>query len=233
MLTVDKLKVKYGEVAAVKGISLSVPQGAIVVLLGANGAGKSSTLNAITGLAPAQGAVTFDGQNIGGLAAEAIVRRGISLTPEGRRVFPSLSVAENLHLGGAAHCSGEELRTRIEAELDRFPILRERIHQRAGLLSGGEQQMLAVARSLMSAPRLLLLDEPSLGLAPLIVDKIFDLILDLKARGLTILLVEQNAARALEIADYGYVLQTGEVALSGTGPELAASDLVRQAYLSE
>jgi branched-chain amino acid transport system ATP-binding protein len=141
-------------------------------------------------------------------------------------------VADNLHLGGAAHASGEELKKRVEAELDRFPILRERYHQKAGLLSGGEQQMLAIARSLMAGPRLLLLDEPSLGLAPLIVDKVFDLILDLKRRGLTILLVEQNAERALEIADHGYVLQTGQVVLEGTGAELARSDLVKQAYLA-
>lgn len=233
MLAIEDLRVNYGEVAAVKGISLSVPAGAIVVLLGANGAGKSSALNAIAGIAPSQGAIAFDGQPISGLPAELIVRRGISLTPEGRRVFPSLSVAENLHLGGAAHCSGDELQRRVDSELDRFPILRERYHQKAGLLSGGEQQMLAVARSLMSAPRLLLLDEPSLGLAPLIVDKIFDLIADLKAKGLTILLVEQNAERALEIADYGYVLQTGEIALEGTGRDLASSDLVKQAYLAE
>jgi branched-chain amino acid transport system ATP-binding protein len=233
MLEVNALRVKYGEVEAVKGISLSVPEGAIVVILGANGAGKSSTLNAIAGLVPAIGSVRFEGQSLAGQPAEMVVRRGISLTPEGRRVFPSLTVAENLHLGGAAHATGEELQRRLETELDRFPILRERIHQKAGLLSGGEQQMLSIARSLMSAPRLLLLDEPSLGLAPLVVDKVFNLILDLKAKGLTVLLVEQNAERALEIADYGYVLQTGEVVLEGSGAMLVSSDLVKQAYLSE
>ncbi|WP_374332068.1 ABC transporter ATP-binding protein [Aestuariivirga sp.] len=233
MLEVSGLKVKYGEVAAVKGISLSVPMGSIVVLLGANGAGKSSTLNAIVGLVASTGAVTFEGQALSGLPAEEIVKRGIALTPEGRRVFPSLSVADNLHLGGAAHASGDELKQRVEIELERFPILRERYHQKAGLLSGGEQQMLAIARSLMAGPRLLLLDEPSLGLAPLIVDKVFDLIADLKQRGLTILLVEQNAERALEIADHGYVLQTGQIVLEGSGAELARSDLVKQAYLAE
>ncbi len=233
MLEVSGLKVKYGEVAAVKGISLSVPMGSIVVLLGANGAGKSSTLNAIVGLVASTGAVTFEGQALSGLPAEEIVKRGIALTPEGRRVFPSLSVADNLHLGGAAHASGDELKRRVEIELERFPILRERYHQKAGLLSGGEQQMLAIARSLMAGPRLLLLDEPSLGLAPLIVDKVFDLIADLKQRGLTILLVEQNAERALEIADHGYVLQTGQIVLEGSGAELARSDLVKQAYLAE
>lgn len=233
MLEVSGLKVKYGEVAAVKGVDLSVPEGSIVVLLGANGAGKSSTLNAIVGLVPAAGNVRFEGKSISGLAAEDIVRLGLSLTPEGRRVFPSLSVADNLHLGGAAHAGREEMKQRVESELERFPILRERYHQKAGLLSGGEQQMLAIARSLMSSPRLLLLDEPSLGLAPLIVDKVFDLIVDLKRKGLTILLVEQNAGRALEISDFGYVLQTGQVVLKGPGAELAESDLVKQAYLSE
>jgi branched-chain amino acid transport system ATP-binding protein len=233
MLEVSDLKVKYGEVVAVKGVSLSVPAGSIVVLLGANGAGKSSTLNAIAGLVASTGSVRFEGTPLSGQPAEDIVKRGIALTPEGRRVFPSLSVADNLHLGGAAHASGAELKARIAAELDRFPILRERYHQKSGLLSGGEQQMLAIARSLMAGPRLLLLDEPSLGLAPLIVDKVFDLILDLKRRGLTVLLVEQNAERALEIADHGYVLQTGQVVLEGTGAELARSDLVKQAYLAE
>ena len=233
MLEVSDLKVKYGEVAAVKGVSLSVPQGSIVVLLGANGAGKSSTLNAIAGLVVSTGSIRFEDAPLSGRPAEDIVKRGIALTPEGRRVFPSLSVADNLHLGGAAHAYGAELKGRVEAELDRFPILRERYHQKAGLLSGGEQQMLAIARSLMAGPRLLLLDEPSLGLAPLIVDKVFDLILDLKSRGLTILLVEQNAERALEIADHGYVLQTGQVVLEGTGAELVRSDLVKQAYLAE
>ena len=233
MLEVSDLKVKYGEVAAVKGVSLSVPEGSIVVLLGANGAGKSSTLNAIAGLVVSTGSIRFEGAPLSGRPAEDIVKRGIALTPEGRRVFPSLSVADNLHLGGAAHAYGAELKGRVEAELDRFPIQRERDHQKAGLLSGGEQQMLAIARSLMAGPRLLLLDEPSLGLAPLIVDKVFDLILDLKSRGLTILLVEQNAERALEIADHGYVLQTGQVVLEGTGAELVRSDLVKQAYLAE
>ncbi len=233
MLEVSGLKVKYGEVAAVKDVTLSVPQGAIVVLLGANGAGKSSTLSAIAGLVPSAGTISFEGRRISGQPAEDIVKRGIALTPEGRRVFPSPSVADNLHLGGAAHASGEELKRRTEAELNRFPILRERYHQKAGLVSGGEQQMLAIARSLKAAPRLLLLDEPSLGLAPLVVDKVFDLIVELKQRGLTILLVEQNAERALEIADHGYVLQTGQIVLEGPGPELARSDLVKQAYLAE
>jgi len=233
MLTVSGLSVQYGEVRAVRDISLSVPRGSVVVLLGANGAGKSSTLNAIAGLVGSSGQVDLDGGPISGAPAETIVKRGLALVPEGRRVFPSLTVADNLHLGGAAHARGAELADRIEAEYTRFPILRERAQQRAGLLSGGEQQMLAIARALMSAPRLLLLDEPSLGLAPLIVDQVFALIDGLRAKGLTVLLVEQNAERALEIADHGYVLQSGQVVLHGTGRDLAQSDLVRSAYLSE
>ena len=233
MLKLSNLSVQYGEVRAVRDISLTVPRGSVVVLLGANGAGKSSTLNAIAGLIDCTGQVAFDGGSIGGAPAETIVKRGLALVPEGRRVFPSLSVADNLHLGGAAHARGAELADRVEAEFERFPILRERSEQRAGLLSGGEQQMLAIARALMSAPRLLLLDEPSLGLAPLIVDQVFELIDGLRAKGMTVLLVEQNAERALEIADHGYVLQSGQVVLEGSGPDLAQSDLVRSAYLSE
>jgi len=232
MLTVSELSVRYGQVEALRGLGLTVAKGSVTVLLGSNGAGKSSTLNAITGLAQPRGRITFEGTRIDGLAPEDIVSKGIALCPEGRRVFPSLSVAENLHLGGAAHARGEVLATRIEAELVRFPILRERYNQKAGLLSGGEQQMLAIARALMTAPRLLLLDEPSLGLAPKVVDQVFDLILSLRDQGITILLVEQNAERALEIADQGYVLQSGVLVLSGTGAELAASDLIRQAYLA-
>lgn len=233
MLEVKNLQVSYGGVVAVKDISFSVERGMIVVLLGSNGAGKSSTLNAIAGLEASAGSVLFEGVQIGRLEAEEIVHRGVALTPEGRRIFPSLSVSDNLHLGGAAHVRGEELSQRIEEQLDRFPILRERFYQKAGLLSGGEQQMLAIGRSLMSAPRLLLLDEPSLGLAPLIVDKVFELILALRDRGLTILLVEQNSERALEIADYGYVLQSGSIVLEGSGRELASTELVKQAYLAE
>ena len=233
MLEVRGLTVRYGGVTAVRSLDLDVPAGAIVVLLGANGAGKSSTLNAIAGLVrAAEGEIRLDGRPVGGLPPETVVRQGLSLTPEGRRVFPGLTVADNLHLGGAAHASGAELSRRMAAGYERFPILAERRHQKAGLLSGGEQQMLAIARSLMAAPRLLLLDEPSLGLAPLMVDRIFALILELRQQGLTILLVEQNAERALEIADRGYVLQGGSMVLSGTGPELAGSSLVRDAYLS-
>ena len=234
LLNFENVELYYDQVYALKGVSLTLDEGEPVALIGANGAGKSSILRAITGLAKLHsGQIHFMGERLDGLATADIVKRGIAMVPEGRRVFPSLSVADNLHLGGAAHAYGAELKGRVEAELDRFPILRERYHQKAGLLSGGEQQMLAIARSLMAGPRLLLLDEPSLGLAPLIVDKVFDLILDLKSRGLTILLVEQNAERALEIADHGYVLQTGQVVLEGTGAELVRSDLVKQAYLAE
>ncbi len=232
MLTVTDLSVRYGQIEALRGLGLTVTKGSVTVLLGSNGAGKSSTLNAITGLAQPRGRIEFEGARIDSIVPEDIVRKGIALCPEGRRVFPSLSVAENLHLGGAVHAKGDALAARVEAELTRFPILRERFHQKAGLLSGGEQQMLAIARALMSAPRLLLLDEPSLGLAPKVVDQVFDLILSLRDQGITILLVEQNAERALEIADRGYVLQSGEMVLSGTGRELAESDLIRQAYLA-
>ncbi|MFC2968540.1 ABC transporter ATP-binding protein [Acidimangrovimonas pyrenivorans] len=226
------LHVTYGPVEAVKGLSLSVRRGEIVTLLGANGAGKSSTLNALVGLAPRQAkAIRFEGAEIGRMATEAIVRRGMTLVPEGRRVFAELTVAENLLLGGARHQRRGPLDA-VEADmLARFPILGQRLHQKAGSLSGGEQQMLAIARALMSSPDLLLLDEPSLGLAPQIVDGIFDLIAGLRDRGLTILLVEQNAARALEIADRGYVLVNGRVEISGSAAELAASSSVRDAYL--
>lgn len=232
MLQVTDLSVRYGAVEAVGGLDLGVAEGSVTVLLGANGAGKSSTLNAIAGLAGGRGRIRFNGCDILGLPPEDIVRLGVALCPEGRRVFPSLTVAENLHLGGAVHARGSALAQRLARELDRFPILGERLHQRAGLLSGGEQQMLAIARALMSGPRLLLLDEPSLGLAPKVVDQVFDLIVALKGQGITILLVEQNAERALEIADCGYVLQSGALIVSGSGAELSRSADIRAAYLA-
>ncbi len=232
MLSVEGLKVRYGQIEAVKGLDFTVAQGEIVTLLGANGAGKTSTLAAIAGLAPATGVIRFENQNLIGLRPEDISRRSIALTPEGRRVFPALTVAENLLLGGAMHHKGASLDATREEMLTLFPILRERYRQRAGLLSGGEQQMLAIARSLMSQPRLLLLDEPSLGLAPKIVDEVFRLIAGLRQKGITILLVEQNAVRALDIADRGYVLVNGRITLQGKGRELAQSDEVRAAYLA-
>ncbi len=232
MLTVSSLQVRYGEVEAVRRVDLSVGKGEIVALVGANGAGKSTTLSAVCGLVrPAAGTVSFEGQDVTGLAPEALARRGMALTPEGRRVFASLTTAENLLLGGAMHLDRAALKAREEEMLELFPILRQYYRIRAGNLSGGEQQMLAIARSLMSRPRLLLLDEPSLGLAPQMVDKVFDLIAELRRNGLTILLVEQNVALALEIADRAAVLANGAVVLAGSADELASSDLVRQAYL--
>jgi len=232
MLSVEALRIRYGEVEAVRRVDLAVGTGEIVALVGANGAGKSSTLGAIAGLiAPAAGKVTLDGTDITGMAPEAIARLGVSLVPEGRRIFSSLTVAENLRLGGAVHQGAAEARAREEEMLDLFPILR-RYHQvKGGNLSGGEQQMLAIARALMARPKLILLDEPSLGLAPQIIDTVFDMIAGLRRNGLTVLLVEQNVALALEIADRATVLANGEVALAGTAGELAGSDLVRQAYL--
>jgi branched-chain amino acid transport system ATP-binding protein len=232
MLSVENIAVSYGPIRAVRDIRLSVSSGEIVALLGPNGAGKSTTLKALMGLHPvSSGRVMFEDQVITGLATEQIVRLGMTLTPEGRKVFAGLTIDENLRLGSAARKDRSGVtQTRTEI-LDLFPILRERLNQFAGTLSGGEQQQLAIARSLMSAPRLLLLDEPSLGLAPQIVDQIFDLISDLRQRGLTILLVEQNAEMALEIADRGYIYSNGNIELTGTGAELRASDDVANTYL--
>ncbi|AZO01488.1 ABC transporter ATP-binding protein [Mesorhizobium sp. M9A.F.Ca.ET.002.03.1.2] len=232
MLSVEALKIRYGEVEAVRRVDLAVDSGEIIALVGANGAGKSSTLGAIAGLVPAvSGKVVFDGVDITGLAPEAIARKGVSLVPEGRRIFAGLTVADNLRLGGAVHLSAVEASAREEEMLELFPILRRYHRVKGGNLSGGEQQMLAIARALMGKPRMVLLDEPSLGLAPQLIDTVFDLIAELRRNGLTILLVEQNVALALEIADRAIVLANGEVVLSGTAKELATSDLVRQAYL--
>ena len=232
MLSVEALKIRYGEVEAVRRVDLAVDSGEIIALVGANGAGKSSTLGAIAGLVPAvSGKVVFDGVDITGLAPEAIARKGVSLVPEGRRIFAGLTVADNLRLGGAMHLPAVEARAREQEMLELFPILRRYHRVKGGNLSGGEQQMLAIARALMGKPRMVLLDEPSLGLAPQLIDTVFDLIADLRRNGLTILLVEQNVALALEVADRAIVLANGEVVLSGTAKELATSDLVRQAYL--
>ncbi|AEH87147.1 ABC transporter ATP-binding protein [Mesorhizobium opportunistum] len=232
MLSVEALKIRYGEVEAVRRVDLTVDSGEIIALVGANGAGKSSTLGAVAGLVPAaSGKVVFDGVDITGLAPEAIARKGVALVPEGRRIFASLTVADNLRLGGAVHQPAAEARVREEEMLELFPILRRYHRVKGGNLSGGEQQMLAIARALMGKPRMVLLDEPSLGLAPQLIDTVFDLIAELRRKGLTILLVEQNVALALEIADRAIVLANGKVVLSGTAKELASSDLVRQAYL--
>ena len=232
MLNVAALQIRYGEVTAVKRVDLAIGQGEIVALVGANGAGKSSTLAAISGLVPGiSGRIAFKGDELVGLAPEQIARKGVVLVPEGRRIFSSLTVAENLRLGGAMHLSASESRQREEEMLELFPVLRRYYRSRGGNLSGGEQQMLAIARAMMSKPQLLMLDEPSLGLAPQMIDIVFDLIFDLKRAGLTILLIEQNVALALEVADKATVLANGEVVLSGTASELCDSDLVRQAYL--
>jgi branched-chain amino acid transport system ATP-binding protein len=232
VLSVEALNIRYGEVEAVRRVDLAVDSGEIIALVGANGAGKSSTLGAIAGLVPAaSGKVVFDGLDITGLTPEAIARKGVALVPEGRRIFSSLTVADNLRLGGAVRLPAGEARAREEEMLELFPILRRYHRVKGGNLSGGEQQMLAIALALMGKPRMVLLDEPSLGLAPQLIDTVFDLIAELRRNGLTILLVEQNVALALEIADRAIVLANGEVVLSGTAKELASSDLVRQAYL--
>ena len=233
MLSVKDLVVRYGPVEAVRGIDIAVREGEIVALLGANGAGKSSTLASIAGLVkPASGTITFGGRPVSGLPPEALSRLGIGLVPEGRRIFASLTVAENLWLGGASHASPADRKQRQREMEERFPILRERTAQKAGLLSGGEQQMLAIARALMSRPRLLLLDEPSLGLAPQMVERVFDLLADLRKEGHTILLVEQNVPMSLAIADHGFVLANGRIAMAGTGRELASNDKISEAYLA-
>ena len=220
----------YGGIQALRGISLDVPDGKIVTLIGANGAGKSTTLNTITGLLkPRSGSVTFEGDNIVGVPAHKIVSHGLALCPEGRRVFLQMTVQENLEMG--AYINKEVSQKDLDMVFDYFPRLKERRKQIAGTLSGGEQQMLAMSRALMSHPKLMMLDEPSMGLAPILVDQIFDIIKELHASGVTVLLVEQNARMALSIADRAYVLETGKVALSGTGAELMASDKVREAYL--
>ena len=233
MLAVENLVMRYGPVEAVRGISFKVGQGEIVALLGANGAGKSTTLAAIAGLLkPTSGTVTYNGRPVSGLPPEILSRQGIGLVPEGRRIFASLSVAENLWLGGASHGTAGERRARQNQMEERFPILRERTRQKAGLLSGGEQQMLAIARALMSNPKLLLLDEPSLGLAPQMVERVFDLITSLRDEGITILLVEQNVPMSLAIADHGIVLANGRIAVAGTGAALTRSGKISETYLA-
>lgn len=233
LLEVNGLQVHYGAVEAVRGIDLTIDEGEIVALLGANGAGKSSTLNAIVGLAPPyNGQITFSGGNLVGQPTESIVRLGITLTPEGRRVFGSLTTEENLLLGSMPLSDPSRDRSKNLTKMyDLFPILAERREQIAGTLSGGQQQMLAIARSLMSSPKLLLLDEPSLGLAPQIVDTIFEQIVDLRDAGITILLVEQNVAMSLDVADRGYIMASGEIVTGGTSNELSSSSIVEQAYL--
>ena len=232
LLSVDNIETFYGNIQALKGISFQVPMGAIVALLGANGAGKSTTLKSISGLVPpAHGSVTFMGQPIGGLASERIVRMGIAHVPEGRELFPELTVLENLRMGAYTRRDKQEIQATLERVYTHFPILAERRSQLAGTLSGGEQQMLAIGRALMARPKLMLLDEPSLGLAPKLVEEIFRIIREIHGSGTTVLLVEQNANKALSIADYGYVLETGKIALAGDSQELLRNDHVRRLYL--
>lgn len=233
MLKVSDLHVYYGGIHAVKGINLTVEEGQIVSLIGANGAGKSTTLRAIVGLVkPRSGSIDFLGQRLNKINTHEIIKRGIGISPEGRKVFPNLTVYENLELG-AYNRSAKDFLNDLEWVYSLFPRLQERSKQLSGTLSGGEQQMLAVGRALMSEPKLVLLDEPSLGLAPLIVEEVFNTIETIKRQGATILLVEQNAMAALHVADYAYVLETGTITLQGTGKELLQDERVRKAYLGE
>ena len=232
MLKIDDLKVRYGGIEAVKGISFEVPEGAIVTLIGANGAGKSTTLRTIAGLVkPASGRIHLQAEDITGMSPDKIVTRGITLVPEGRRVFPDLTVLENLKVGAYLRRDKDEIEHDLLWVYDLFPRLKERSWQAAGTLSGGEQQMLAVGRALMSRPKLIMMDEPSLGLAPIIVKGIFDIIKEINRMGVTVLLIEQNANMALKIADVGYVLETGRITLSGSGQELLRNEDVKKAYL--
>jgi branched-chain amino acid transport system ATP-binding protein len=234
MLEVKGLSAHYGGIHALQGIDLQVPDGSIVSLIGANGAGKSTTLKAIVGLVKASaGEVRWDGEPITGKPTKEIVTRGVCLVPEGRRVFPNLTVDENLTLGAYSRDDKAAIAADRRQVFDYFPRLRDRARQKAGTLSGGEQQMLAVGRALMTRPRLLMMDEPSLGLAPLIVKSIFDIVRAINAAGVTVLLVEQNAKAALEIAHSAYVLETGRITLHGPGKQLLADDRVRRAYLGE
>jgi branched-chain amino acid transport system ATP-binding protein len=234
MLTIEDLHVYYGEIHALKGVAFEVRAGEIVTLLGNNGAGKTTTLKTISGmLAPRQGRVVLEGGVLSGLPAHAIVGRGIAHVPEGRRIFNRLTVRENLAMGAYLRRDADGVTADLERVLALFPVLRERAGQVGGTLSGGEQQMLAIGRALMARPRLLLLDEPSMGLAPVVVEKIFDTVVDINRQGTTILLVEQNASMALAVAHRGYVLETGAIALSGSAAELAENPDVRRAYLGE
>ena len=232
LLEVKDLQVYYGVIQALKGISFEVNEGEIVTLIGANGAGKTTTMQSIIGLIPSRhGTVVFDGQDITKTPCHKIVRSGLTQVPEGRRIFQELTVYENLLMGGFSQKDQSVLKKDVENIYERFPRLAERKNQIAGTLSGGEQQMLAIGRSMMSHPKLLLLDEPSMGLSPILVDQVFDIIKQLRDDGTTILLVEQNAGKSLAISNRAYVLELGEIVLSGTGDELAASEKVKEAYL--
>ena len=232
MLRIDRLQVSYGGIQAVKDISLEVPEGKIVTLIGANGAGKSTTLRAIAGLVPVKaGRIHLQAEDITGLSPDRIVSKGVTLVPEGRRVFPDLTVLENLKVG--AYLRKDSLEGDIQWVYDLFPRLKERSWQAAGTLSGGEQQMLAVGRALMSRPKIMMMDEPSLGLAPLVVQGIFDIIREINRQGVTILLIEQNANMALKVADQAYVMETGVITRQGTGQELLNDESIKEAYLGK
>jgi len=232
LLKIDNIHVYYGAIHALKGISLEVNEGEIVTLIGANGAGKSTTLRTISGLLRAkEGQIAFEGKDIGGMEVQDIVKLGISHVPEGRRVFAPMTVLENLEMGAYIHSDSKKNKENMTEIFRRFPRLEERLSQMAGTLSGGEQQMLAMGRALMTRPRLLILDEPSMGLAPLFVKEIFSIIQDINKTGTTVLLVEQNAHMALSIAHKAYVLETGRITLSGNAKDLAASEEVKKAYL--
>ena len=232
ILKVKDLNVSYGGIKAVKDISFSVPKGEVVTLIGANGAGKSSTLRSIVGLVkPESGSILLKGEELAGVSTEQIVTKGITLVPEGRRVFPDMTVAENLKIG--AYMRKDSLDEDMNWVYDLFPRLKERSWQLAGTLSGGEQQMLAIGRALMSRPEIIMMDEPSLGLAPIIVKGVFDIIREINKQGVTILLVEQNANMALKAANLGYVMETGRITLSGTGAELLENEAVKAAYLGK
>jgi branched-chain amino acid transport system ATP-binding protein len=234
MLEIRDIHTYYGNIHALKGVSLTVSQGEVVTLIGSNGAGKTTTLRTIQGLLrPRQGTVLFEGKPLEALSTEAIVRLGISQSPEGRLIFPRMTVQENLEMGAYLRNDTLGIKSDMEKALNLFPRLRERISQKGGTLSGGEQQMLAIARALMSRPRLLLLDEPSMGLAPMLVSQIFAIVRDINAEGTTILLVEQNARMALSVAHRGYVIQTGQVVVAGTASDLQSNETVRKAYLGE
>jgi len=234
MLKLIDVQAFYGGIHALKGVSLEVPENKIVTLVGANGAGKSTTLRTIVNLvSSASGSIRFQGEEINNKKTVDIVKRGITLVPEGRRIFANLTVLENLYMGAYARSDKDGIKKDIDEMYGLFPRLKERLWQVAGTLSGGEQQMLAIARALMSRPKLLMMDEPSLGLAPLLVKEVFRIIRDIHSKGMTILLIEQNATAALHIADYGYVLETGRIVLEGPGKELAVNEEVRKAYLGK
>ena len=234
MIKIDNLVVAYGGIEALKGVSLEVPSGKIVTLVGANGAGKSTTLKSIVGLVkPKSGSIDYEGTDLTKLNTEIMVKKGIALVPEGRKVFADLTVLENLKIGAYSRKDTAGIAEDLEKVYSLFPRLKERTWQAAGTLSGGEQQMLAIGRALMSRPKLIMMDEPSLGLAPIIVKELFGIIKKINEEGMTVLLIEQNANAALKIADIGYIMETGRITLSGSGEELLSNDEIKKAYLGE